>query len=136
MIGTGWQDFRYGVRLLRLNLGFALVAILSLALGIGANTAIFQLMDEVRLRTLPVPRPQELAEIRVSTPEARTGLFNGAFGAMPNPLWEQVRDHQQGFLGICGGGECGSDDGFAGRVKGPPHQAATLSKIRRRNERG
>jgi len=45
---------RFGARLLRLNPGFAAIAVLSLALGIGANTAIFQLLDAVRLRTLPV----------------------------------------------------------------------------------
>src|SRR5579872_2860561 len=60
------QDLRYGVRLLRLNPGFTLVAVASLALGIGANTAIFQLLDAVRLRTLPVKNPQELAEIKIA----------------------------------------------------------------------
>src|ERR1700733_15203831 len=49
-----WNDLRFGARLLRKNSGFAMGAILSLALGIGANTAIFQLLDAVRLRTLPV----------------------------------------------------------------------------------
>jgi len=49
-----WRDLKYGTRLLRLNPGFAVVASLSLALGIGANTAIFQLLDAVRIRTLPV----------------------------------------------------------------------------------
>ena len=53
-LDAAWRDLRYGARLLRLNPGFALVAILSLALGVGANTAIFQLLDAVRLRTLPV----------------------------------------------------------------------------------
>ena len=61
---TVWQDLRYGARLLRLSPGFAFVAIASLALGIGANTAIFQLLDAVRLRSLPVRNPRELAEVR------------------------------------------------------------------------
>jgi hypothetical protein len=57
------QDLRYGVRQLKQSPGFTLVAVLSLALGIGANSAIFQLIDAIRLRTLPVQNPQELVEI-------------------------------------------------------------------------
>ena len=60
------QDFRYAARLLRLNPGFLAVTTLSLALGIGANTAIFQLVDAVRLRMLPVSRPDQLAELKIA----------------------------------------------------------------------
>src|SRR5580765_7863681 len=60
-----WQDLKYGLRGLRFNPGFALVAILSLALGIGANTAIFELIDAVRLRTLPVANPQDIAIVQL-----------------------------------------------------------------------
>ena len=66
-----WQDLRYGARLLRRNPAFAAVAILSLVLGVGANTAIFQLLDAVRLRTLPVAHPETLAEIRIDDATAR-----------------------------------------------------------------
>jgi hypothetical protein len=62
-----FQDLRYGARMLIKQKGFTAVAILSLALGTGANTAIFQLLDAVRLRALPVKAPQELAEIHIST---------------------------------------------------------------------
>jgi len=60
-----WQDLRFGFRLLRLNPAFAIVAILSLALGVGANTAIFQLLDAVRIRALPVTHPAQPCEIRI-----------------------------------------------------------------------
>jgi len=59
------QDVRYAFRMLVKNPGFALAAIASLALGTGANTAIFQLLDAVRLRSLPIQNPQELAEVRI-----------------------------------------------------------------------
>jgi hypothetical protein len=65
-----WRDLRHGARLLRLNPGFAVIAILSLALGVGANTAIFQLLDAVRLRALPVKDPAGLVELRIADPAA------------------------------------------------------------------
>ena len=60
------QDIRFGARQLRFNPGFTAVAVSSLALGIGANTAIFQLLDAVRLRSLPVLRPDEIVEVRIA----------------------------------------------------------------------
>src|SRR5207247_2360615 len=93
-----FQDFRYGARLLRLNPSFAIVAILSLALGVGANTAIFQLLDAVRIRSLPVPNPEQLAEIRIANTgpgDSRSGSFSGRQSELTNPLWERIRDRQE-----------------------------------------
>ncbi|HEV3199678.1 MAG TPA: permease prefix domain 1-containing protein, partial [Bryobacteraceae bacterium] len=90
--GTLWlesslQDFRYAVRTLRKTPAFTLAAILTLALGIGANTAIFQLLDAVRLRSLPVAEPHRLAQIQIPG--------KGGFGVshysdnLSYPLFEQ-----------------------------------------------
>jgi putative ABC transport system permease protein len=95
-----WQDLRYGARILRLNPGFAAVAILSLGLGVGANSAIFQLLNAVRIRTLPVKDPSELVEVRIADRKAATGRFTGRYPQLTNPLWEGIRDKAEGFSGL------------------------------------
>ena len=87
-------DLRYAARALRASPGFTLIAILSLALGIGANTAIFSLVDAVMLRSLPVHAPEQLVQITQGTPDDPT---NPSF---TNPLWEEIRDRQQLFDGV------------------------------------
>src|ERR1041385_6369109 len=99
MIGV-IQDFRLAGRMLRKNPGFTLAAVLSLALGIGANTAIFQLLDAVRLKTLPVTAPQQLAQLGLVTPNDRRGSYSDRYNALTNPLWEQLRDRQKTFAGM------------------------------------
>ena len=101
------QDLRYGLRLLRRNPGFTAVAVLSLALGIGANTAIFQVINAVRLRTLPVPNPSELAEIRLVDPAGMRGNFHSWNPTLTNPIWEQIRARQQGFSSLLAAGTTG-----------------------------
>ena len=94
-VDTLWQDFRHGLRLLRLNAGFTCVALLSLALGIGANTAIFQLLDAVRLRMLPVNNPQELVELRIDSKTGRSGSFINGYSQFTYAQWEALRSRQQ-----------------------------------------
>jgi hypothetical protein len=59
-MNTLWQDLRYGARMLLKSPGFTLVAVFTLALGLGANTAIFGLMDKLMIRALPVKDPSQL----------------------------------------------------------------------------
>src|SRR5476651_626800 len=95
-LGNLLQDLRYGARQLRLNPGFAAVATLSLALGVGANTAIFQLLDALRLRPLPVPHAEQLVEIKIAGGDDRSGWMNN-HGILTNVLWERIRDRQDAF---------------------------------------
>jgi predicted permease len=100
LVETLWQDLKFGLRLLRFNPAFAAAAILSLALGIGANTAIFQLLDAIGLRALPVKNPQELAAVRIAERNGATGSFVTRYPQLTNPMWEQIRAQQQAFSGV------------------------------------
>ena len=86
------QDLRYAVRTLAANKGFAAAAILSLTLGIGANTAIFSIVNAVLLRSLPVDDPSRLVEMYVGNGPKKSPYVT-------NPIWEAVRDTQQAFTG-------------------------------------
>jgi len=94
------KDLRFGIRMLMKSPGFTVVAVLSLALGIGANTAIFQLVNAVRIKTLPVSNAHQLVNVRLTDMEAARGNKPSPYPAVTNPIWEQIRDRQQGFSGI------------------------------------
>ena len=101
VVESFWQDVRYAIRVLLRSPGFTSVAVLSLALGIGANTAIFQLAEAVRLRPLPVRHPEQLAEVRMSDPaRGRTGTFSGRRPLFTHALWDELRQRQQAFSGV------------------------------------
>ena len=94
---TLWQDLSFGLRQLMRSPGFTAVAVLTLALGIGANTAIFQLLDAVRLRSLPVTNPGELTLVHLADLHGKRGSQETVYPALGNPLWEYIRDHQTAF---------------------------------------
>ena len=98
------RDTRYGLRLLRRSPIFTSVAILSLALGIGANAAIFHLIDTIQLRTLAIPHPEELAEVRPDGPQA-FGTYDGVNANATGPLWELIRANQSAFSTIFAWGD-------------------------------
>lgn len=96
------QDFRFALRQLRKSPGFTLTVVITLALGIGANTAIFTLFDQVLLRMLPVEKPKELVRFHW------TGGFSGSassFGGdtanyFSYPMYKDLRDKNQVFTGV------------------------------------
>lgn len=114
------KDLRYGVRMLRRSPGFATVAIASLAFGIGANTAIFTLIDAVMLRSLPVRAPEEL--VSVGDTSRPTAHWDG--GEMTNifsyPLYQRLRDQNRVFSGLLASGYAGRVDATIGN--GGPEQ--------------
>ena len=114
------NDLRFGLRMLFKNPVFTAVAVLSLALGIGANTAIFQLLNAVRLKTLPVPAAHELAQVRLRDVDLELTRGNKGllrYSPVTNPLWEQIRERQQGFKGIAAWGFAGFNLAQGGEVR-------------------
>lgn len=96
-----WRDLRYALRSLRKSPGFTAVALLSLALGIGANTAIFTLFDQVALRLLPVKNPRELVQLRL-----QGGRFGNQSGdglhTFSHPLYLDFRERNTVLSGLTG----------------------------------
>ena len=100
-MSTLWQDTRYAFRSLAKTPVFTGVAVLSLALGIGANSAVFSLMDQALLRALPVKHPEQL--VLLSSPGIRSGWVQTNYDdqyVFSYPEYKEFRDHAAGFEGI------------------------------------
>jgi macrolide transport system ATP-binding/permease protein len=118
MIADLWQDIRYAIRMVRKNLGFTAIAVLTLALGVGANTAVFSVINGLLLRPLPVERPDELFAV---------SRGDGAGPPASYPDYMYYRDQNQVFSGLAsaapaslnfGGFESGGGDQVGGVVMG------------------
>jgi len=118
------QDLRYGLRMLLKHKGFTAVAVLSLALGIGANTAIFSLIDAVMLRALPVSEPERLvlfgkaesAGVTIGFPDSSWDLFS-------YPTYREVSQRNQVFSGVA------AVHSFQSRVHGVVHAGGSGGEL-------
>jgi predicted permease len=111
-----WHDIRRALRVFIKSPGFALVVVATLALGIGANTAIFELLDAVRLRVLPITRPGELVAVRIVGGNRGFGINENEFSDFTVPMWQEIKEHHDPLSGV-----------FAWRTSdvavGPPDQS-------------
>ena len=96
-MSTFTQDVRYAFRTLTRNPGFSLVVVFTLGLGIGANTAIFSLMDQVLLRLLPVKDPRELVQLDGPGPFSGRTYNDRTFSY---PMYTDFRDRNDVFTGL------------------------------------
>ncbi|HZU21402.1 MAG TPA: ABC transporter permease, partial [Terriglobales bacterium] len=101
-MNTLLRDLQYGIRMLRRAPSFAAVAVLTLGLGIGANTAIFTVINAVMLRALPVEHPEQL--VTIGDPSRVSSWSNGTprTDVFSFPLYREIRDHNQVFSSVLG----------------------------------
>ncbi len=108
------QDIRYGARTLRRSPGFTAVIVLMLALGIGANTAIFTLIDAVAVRGLPVSHPEQLVAIGDTKRVSSLSQGGPRTDLLSYPVYKELRDQTRSFSGVLASGRTGRLDVHVG----------------------
>jgi len=112
MLGNLWQDLHFGFRLIRKNPGFSAVVVLTLAIGIGANTAIFSVVNAVLLRSLPFKDPDRLVRLDESNPERGWPSFS-----VSHPNFLDWREQNQTFAAMAAFVGSGMNLGTAGEIE-------------------
>jgi putative ABC transport system permease protein len=121
MLGSLWQDMRYGLRLIRKNPGFSVVVVLTLAVGIGANTAIFSVVNAVMLRSLPFGDPERLVRLDESNPERGWPQF-----AVSHPNFLDWRERNQTFVAMAATSGVNASVGTPGQIEVVRGSAVTV----------
>ncbi len=109
-----WRYVRDALRIFVKSPAFSLVVVATLALGIGANTAIFQLLDAVQMRALPIANPGELAKLQIVGGVHGFGVTDNPFSDFTVPMWQEVKQHHDPFSGIFAWRSAGVRVGAAG----------------------
>jgi predicted permease len=122
-------DIRYALRQLRRSPGFAITGVLTLALGIGATTAIFSLIYITMLKPLPVKHPAELYKVGRDTTCCAASEMLGDWSMFSNELYETLRDHTQGFQGTLAAFQAGQTPLLVHRAGDPQASMALLGKL-------
>jgi predicted permease len=123
------NDIRYTFRQLRRSPGFAITAILTLALGIGATTAIFSLIYISMLKPLPVKQPSELYKVGRDSTCCTASELLGDWSLFSNDLYETLRDHTQGFQGTLAAFQAGQTPLLVHREHDPQAAMALLGRL-------
>lgn len=125
-LGALRQDAVHALRVLRANRGFSLVMLLILALGIGANTAVFSLIDALMRRSLPVPHPEQL--VTIGDPRRSNGMSTGSprVDLFSYPLYADLRDATRVMSGLYASGHTGRLDALVAQGDGVEHPVGRL----------
>jgi predicted permease len=120
-MGNLLQELRYAIRQQRKSVGFTLVCAVTLALGVGANTAVFRVMNAVLLRSLPVADPQRVVYLRTSNPPRRTGTIDSQ-ETFSYPVYEALRRNHAGLTDVMAYASLATGK-VAVRAEGAPEEA-------------
>ncbi|HVG29684.1 MAG TPA: ABC transporter permease [Pyrinomonadaceae bacterium] len=130
-MGTIWQDLRYGLRAMRKSPGFTAVAVVALALGVGANTAIFSVVDAVLLRPLPFEQPERLAAIWQTHPFGKKLGYDHLPAAPADfDAWRHSADAFEGMTALAGGNWNVTGGGEPERISGARVSTNMLGLLR------